>query len=821
MREMTDENWTVLPAPSDWGTAERKAFVALAEAIAAGAEGPRVQAARRACAAAGKASLAAAGSVLCDLASQGWAVEAGDVVRVTPALAVADVAGEKERIRRQELVKRDEQLSVPSVRRFVTSMERPREYRGAFVSVFSLMRDGRELRAALEDVAAKAQQDPSSLRTAVDPYVQVVRPGERDQHTGLLLGDVWRYFRHTWTNYYATTPGRTMQLLVRDRAAPFHPVIGIAALSSAIVQIKERDDWIGWQPDKFLAALAARPTDRMARWVTARLDRALSELYLDDLVKDGLYWPDIWESPSADAIERLAKEAKARRQQHHRFARKADFKSRSGKGDDETWRLRAESDLFRSKRCLVLADLLRAHAGLHPFLWPTATANGLRKALEDPQGRRAIAGILRRAKGESVGTEMADLAVCGAVAPYNAILGGKLVGMLAASPTVVRAYRDKYSGYQSEIASAMAGRPIRRSANLAFIGTTSLYGAGASQYNRIKVPAGVLDGSADIVYRELGRSKSYGTSHLSAESVNALVRLSEQSQTGIRVNSIFGEGVNPKLRKVRYGLDLLGWPAGELLQHGRQRIVYGISLVGNLLPYLIGAEDKPDYIFPLAAGDDMEKISGWWMQRWLAHRIQSGDVLAEVARHEVDRPAVSHGARVALPVLPEPEGSLFLGQPGSARAALIRYCRRGPLSSRAQRPTCARAGLRRRSYRSPPARGTIQRSSARRSVNRERPRASAVSVTVRPSANRDRARASQAGAATGTASMNAAAAISDRTRSSKYSAVSSGTRPSWWKMSGCASGSSASWGRRGRRRVPAGASLARTSRAASQSIVRR
>ena len=660
MREMTDDNWCVLSAPADWNLAERKAFRSLAQGIAeaAIADGPRFHAARRTFAAADRASLAAAGSVLCDLANQGWTVSVDDDVRVAPALTVADVAGERERIRRQELVKRDEQLSVPSVRRFVTSMERSREHQGEFVSIFSLMRDGRELRAALENAAGRDGQDPSALRTAVDPYVQVVFPGGRDQHTGLLLNDVWRYFRHTWTNYYATTPGRTMQVLVRDRAARFHPVIGIAALSSAIVQIKERDDWIGWQPDKFLAALAAEPTDQMARWVTVRLEHGLSELYLDDLLKDGLYWPSILQSPSAEAIERLVKEAKARRQQHHRFARQADFKSRSGTADDGTWRLRAESDLFRSKRCLALAGLLRAHAALQPFLWPRATAEGLRKALGDPQGRRAIAGILRRAKAESVGTEMADLAVCGAVAPYNAILGGKLVAMLAASPTVARAYRDKYSGYQSEIASAMAGRAIRRPANLVFIGTTSLYGAGSSQYNRIRVPASVLGGTADIAYRELGRSRSYGTSHLSAASVSALVRLAEQSQTGVRVNSIFGEGVNPKLRKVRYGLDLLGWPTDELLQHGRQRIVYGISLVANLLPYLIGAEDKPAFIFPMTVGGDAERISDWWMRRWLTHRIQSADVLAEVARHKVDR-SVSHGARVILPAVAKPEDSLF------------------------------------------------------------------------------------------------------------------------------------------------------------------
>jgi hypothetical protein len=449
-----------------------------------------------------------------------------------------------------------------------------------------------------------------------------------------------------------------MALLVRDKAAPFHPVIGIAALSSAIVQLKERDDWIGWQADKFLAELESDPTSRMARWLDERLEHYLSELYVEDLIRDGLYSPDLWDTASAETIERLMSESRSRRHKHHLSPPRAEFKSMSGKADNVTWRRRAESDLFRSKRCLALADLLSARVGLRSFLSAEATGEALGGALKDKHGRRAIAWILRRAKAESVGTEIADLSVCGAVAPYNAILGGKLVAMLSVSPTIVRAYRDKYSSYESEIASAMAGRAIQRNANLTFIGTTSLYGSGASQYNRIRIPASVLDGTIDIQYLQLGRSKAYGTSHLSTESVAALVRLSEQSHAGARVNSIFGEGVSPKLRKVRYGLDLLDWPTGDLLRHGRQRIVYGITLIDNLRDYLIGLEDNPHYIFSMSTDDDMEKISAWWMQRWLSHRIHSAEVIAEIAQHHVD-PLVNHGARVSLPVPGGSEGTLF------------------------------------------------------------------------------------------------------------------------------------------------------------------
>jgi hypothetical protein len=586
--------------------------------------------------------------VLRDLALQGWTVHASDGrVQVEPPAAEADSQAEKERVRRQELIKRDEQLKQASVRRFIAEMERPREFGGSFVSIFSLMRDGRELAMTLEAVS-RGEGAEGGWRDAIDPYVQVVNAGARCEHTGLRLVDIWRYFRHTWTNQYTSTPGRTLPLLIRDRAARFHPVIGIAALGSAIVQIRERDEWIGWQSQQFLSMLERDAELRWARWVMRRLDASLTELYLDDLVKDGLYWPSLWEDPTDDAVEKLRREADVRRRDHHRFARRSDFKSASGTSGDSTWRTRAESDLFRSKRCLALAELLWSRQALLPHLAPKPSRKGLRSALADPDGRRAIANVLRRAKAEAVGTEIADLTVCGAIAPYNALLGGKLASLLSVSPAVVRAYHDRYAGYASEIASSLAGRPIRRRCNLVFVGTTSLYGSSTSQYNRLRLPASVLSGSSGVTFERLGKSRSFGTSHLSSDAVAALVTLAEQSRVGVRVNSIFGEGVNPKLRKIRGGLDLLGWPSDELLRHRRPRIVYGVSLVDNLLDYLLGVDGAPTYKFRRNVAGDTVRIAQWWYERWLANRVRRSEVMADVRSHTLDRP-VQHGARVTLP----------------------------------------------------------------------------------------------------------------------------------------------------------------------------
>ena len=272
--------------------------------------------------------------------------------------------------------------------------------------------------------------------------------------------------------------------------------------------------------------------------------------------------------------------------------------------------------------------------------------------------------VLRKAKADRVGIAMADVTVCGAIAPYSPLLAGKLVSMLAASPEVVDAYQRKYLEQESEIASSMAGRPIVRPSELVFLGTTSLYGIGSSQYNRLRMPAELIGGrpGEHLQYVEIGRSGAYGTSHFTTNTVNDLVKLVQQSSNGQRVNSIFGEGVSPKLRKLREGLDQLNFPADALLQHGRARIIYGVPLARNLREYLLGMDEAPDYIFaPDNPRAGSEAIAAWWTERWLCRRIESDAILDEVERHTTVRDGryLLHGACVRLPETEETQPMLF------------------------------------------------------------------------------------------------------------------------------------------------------------------
>jgi hypothetical protein len=83
---------------------------------------------------------------------------------------------------------------------------------------------------------------------------------------------------------------------------------------------------------------------------------------------------------------------------------------------------------------------------------------------------------------------MMDIIVCGAVAPYGAILGGKLVSMLMCSPEVVQMYSKKYEKAQSIIASSMSGKGIIREPKLVLLNTTSLYGSNSSHTIGLKSP---------------------------------------------------------------------------------------------------------------------------------------------------------------------------------------------------------------------------------------------------------------------------------------------------------------------------------------------
>ena len=114
--------------------------------------------------------------------------------------------------------------------------------------ISELIADGAELANRLERVL----NGEILLSDAVSPYLQLVAENERDAFTGIKTSEIWRYFRLTWSTPAETTPGRTMQYLIRDAAHPMHAIMGIASLENCAVQITCRDDYIGWNQKAFI-----------------------------------------------------------------------------------------------------------------------------------------------------------------------------------------------------------------------------------------------------------------------------------------------------------------------------------------------------------------------------------------------------------------------------------------------------------------------------------------------------------------------------------------------------------------------------------------
>lgn len=598
-------------------------------------------------------------SILCDLRGQGWVitVERNRVTAFPPGVIGTSQLERKEQIRASHLIERDAQLVMPATRVFIREMEQRRLFNGDWHSIFSLMRDGRELAADLRNLAS---DDVNSLRKLVDPYVQPVETEARCEFTGLRLSDIWRYFRHTWTITHNSTPGRRLNFLVRDRAAPFHPVIGIGALASAIIQLGPRDEWIGWTSSSFLERLDAEPSRQWARWLVDNLDRLVDNLEVADFIDAKVIQKQDLAVPTESVIRKLRFYAKKQRHGHRLYPSQAIHKSKLiSERDPASWITLAETSLFRAKRADTLASLLEARYNLHRIGFNKPTAERLRAVLRSPVGRKAIQVVLRQVKGARIGVEMMDITVCGAIAPYNALLGGKLVALLMASPIVTETYADRYKDTPSIIASAMAGRRIVRRPRLVALGTTSLYHVAPSQYNRIKVPAHLVGGNTTDVlqYIKLGITEGVGSFHFSRDTMRAVEVVLARGHHGRRVNSIFGEGVNPKLRKVREALAAVGLPADQLLIHGSPRVVYGIPLASNFRDVLLGRAKRAKLIMPPTMSTT-DRLIDFWLSRWLRDRIKRPEVLEAVSAHNKSYPII-HGARVPLPVVSAEAGPLF------------------------------------------------------------------------------------------------------------------------------------------------------------------
>jgi hypothetical protein len=581
--------------------------------------------------------------VLADLLDQGWKITAHErsIELVPPGLRSGAETAEdaKLRLRHALQVGRQRQLLDPSTQKFLGRVMAQRWRGGMKSSVLDLVDNGADLARLLRASRDKPREATiKDLRQIIRPSIEVVTEDGRCETSGLRLMDIWRFFRHTWSLEYRSIPGRQLPLLIRNEARPNRPVIGIAQLASPILRTKPRDNWLQWTPEPFLKALQEGiwPIDDTLEALRDRIEQGSAEIRFDDLAT-----ADEIANPTENVIFRLeqrAAGAAAARENdlkrlYENYRDAGDYIRSQKDSADQTW---TEEDWFEGsgevlyvrKRAETLARLLRAKMTFTSLEKNVRGEDLLNRLLQERHGSQAISIALQEVRKAGLASQIADLSVCGAVAPYNAILGGKLVALLAASREAHDAWKSKYEEQVSIISSQMAGRPICRPADLKVLTTTSLYGRGSSQYNRLRLQAGTYRGLKEgLEWKKLEETTAgYGTVHLGSETVQRLREFSEDAYGARRINNRFGEGTSPRLRQIREGLDALGIESDDVLNHATPRLFYACALNEDAKEQLIGLQTKAPRKQASA-----ETIAEAWRQRWLYSRIQSDEALGQVA----------------------------------------------------------------------------------------------------------------------------------------------------------------------------------------------
>ena len=580
--------------------------------------------------------------VLFDLTQQGWQIDVHPNKKLYLTM-LTENSNDKAFVRSRLNSEKKAQFNDPAILRFIERMEKLKNYNGNMISI-------RNLIGSKEELIHKIQANEHVM----EPYLQLVSHNI-DEYTGYRDIDIWRYFRYTWSIPYKSMPGRNLFYLVRDASQEFHPVIGIFALGNSVLNLTVRDDEIGWTVDGIKKNLERRCSKEISLQMVSKtnggtvgykrtcyleteeehirrvneyskkivsvllknLKNAINDIYVKDL-----NYHRGTKNPSKETVDRLRKLSEELRELA--IDNKKTKKVRN-------WEKEAKETLFKKKRAAELSKLLDAIRCFNEcknedsYIW-------LSSMLKTEKGRKAVNVSLVANRKTKIGSNMMEIIVCGAIPPYNELLGGKLVSILACSPTVIRDCTEKYKSQVSEIASRMKGKKVVRDSRLVFLGTTSLYSVGSSQYNRIKVP---MSDTFTLEFKRMGITEGYGTVYFSKETTGTMMRLLELQDGGRRINNIFGEGTSPRFRLISRGLSAIGVKADAFLNHYSPRIVYSIELAENTNDFLLGYTENITYPFDFtnnhAILNKTQEMIDFWYNRWMTKRLQTVDIIQRLA----------------------------------------------------------------------------------------------------------------------------------------------------------------------------------------------
>ena len=547
----------------------------------------------------------------------------------------------KDQIRDFHLGRRDEQIKSFEVQNFLERMEKPKKVGNELKSVLDVIDNGSELAELFKSSEKMSEDDRFSyLKNLIKPELVPCYPDDYFKeesklcpYTRLRLIDIWRYVRLTWSIELKSVPGRSFPFLIRNAARPNKPIMGITLFRSPAISDKARDSFIGWRSEKQIRQkiyTGELPIEEFVKSLINHLNSAINEVYIKDFIsisKKNLRYPNqelidylikIDKKKTSDRIDDLEVE-------NYQSKNKIDS---SASHDFETL---ATTNLFTAKRARRLAQLLEIQIAFNEHDLYSNAAKGYASLTYNQKGQDLIERLIREVRIRALSENFVDIGVCGAIAPYNEILAGKLMALLMASKECHEAYSERYKNQISQISSQVAGKEIVRKANLFAFTTTSLYSIGASQYNRLKLykkdhPEIKEDIKLNEIFDETDDSKTsmtsagLGTHHISEPTTRLLEACKILIQGHDNVTFTFGEGTSPKLRSLSSGLRLLIHSESDIankdfLMHSFKRKNYIMVTHKNPLKKLLipGNEEKLNL-------SSIDEISQAWLRRWVVKR---------------------------------------------------------------------------------------------------------------------------------------------------------------------------------------------------------
>lgn len=197
-----------------------------------------------------------------------------------------------------------------------------------------------------------------------------------------------------------------------------------------------------------------------------------------------------------------------------------------------------------------------------------------------------------------------DAYVLGAIPPYNALLGGKLVACLLRSRDIYDDFAKTYGASTGIISQE------EKKARLLSIITTSSMGR-SSVYNRLK-----LNGTQYL--KSIGYTGGWGHFHIPDWLFMELRDYLRHLDHTYADQHAYGQGPNWRLRTTRAALLALGLK-DDLMRHGIQREVFICQVASNATEILKTGKGKPDVSSLLSVGD----IANMALDRWVIPRALS------------------------------------------------------------------------------------------------------------------------------------------------------------------------------------------------------